>query len=80
MPSSKNLLHKNIINEIYQRALKSTLAMKDYLIMKQKKTNSNQFFLWTNLFNLVLILYYITSTSKDLTEMWTLSLEKDKHS
>lgn len=80
MPSSKNLLHKNIINEIYQRALKSTLAMKDYLIMKQKKTNSNQFFLWTNLFNLVLILYYITSTSEDLTEMWTLSLEKDKHS
>lgn len=79
MPSSKNLLHKNIINEIYQRALKSTLAMKDYLIMKQKKTNSNQFFLWTNLFNLVLILYFITPTSEDLTEMWTLSLEKDKH-
>lgn len=79
MPSSKNLLHKNIINEIYQRALKSTLAMKDYLIIKQKKTNSNQFFLWTNLFNLVLILYFITPTSEDLTEMWTLSLEKDKH-
>lgn len=54
--------------------------MKDYLIMKQKKTDSNQFFLWTNLFNLVLILYSITPTSEDLTEMWTLSLEKDKHS
>lgn len=54
--------------------------MKDYLNMKQKKTHSNQLFLWTNFLNWVLILYYITPTSEDLNEMWIFSLEKDKHS